>query len=467
MTTRIALHYLRQSWGMYLVAMLPLVVLWTGAAEAGALSRQVVLAITLGVAALIGPATTTTRMTPTEVRLLPISRHRLWVARWLVSVVVPTLWVGACMLAGRTQTVALTRLGTLGADTAGLALVTVFLYLGMVMALHALTGVVRFADGRLRPGWLWGACRLGLHLGAAGSVFWGFLFRKYLPVSIDGLSVGMLVVLALGAVATLAGAMYRPDPGAFVDARQLSAAPLKATARWQRFDDPFTGLPKLFWWTWRELSVPLVLMFACVTVVEFGWPGWGIELEEMLPFGRVAEGLPSILIMMVILLAGQAGDLPGQTDVTASTARHLRVLPLNPMALTFYLVFRRAVGWLTLWVGAIALYALVVGRPELLRLDWLLFLVGIDAMVDAVRLRAGIRRSIAVPLLLAAVFAIATVVVNGLAGGPTLASVAQVLIGTVALAAAVIVHHGAVRSGTALYTASGSDGLSGASALGQ
>lgn len=467
MTTRIALHYLRQSWGMYLVAMPPLVVLWTGAAEAGALSRQVVLAITLGVAALIGPATTTTtRMTPREVRLLPISRRRLWVARWLVSVVVPTLWVGACMLAGRTLTVALTRLGTLGADTAGLALVTVFLYLGMVMALHALTGVGRFADGRLRPGWLWGACRLGLHLGAAGSVFWGFLFRKYLPVSIDGLGVGMLVVLALGAVATLAGAMYRPDPGAFVDVRQLSAR-LKATTRWQRFDDPFTGLPKLFWWTWRELAVPLVLMFACMTVVEFGWPGSGIGWEEMLPFGRVAEGPPSIWIMMVILLAGQAGDLPGQTDVTASTARHLRVLPLNPMALTFYLVFRRAVGWLTLWLVAIALYALVVGRPELLRLDWLLFLVGIDAMVDAVRLRAGIRRSIAVPLLLAAVFAIATVVVNGLAGGPTLASVAQVLIGTVALAAAVIVHHGAVRSGTALYTASGSDGLSGASALGR
>lgn len=105
----------------------------------------------------------------------------------------------------------------------------------------------------------------------------------------------------------------------------------------------------------------------------------------------------------------------------------------------------------------------VVGRPELLRLDWLIFLVGIDAMVDAFRVRTGARWNFVILLVLVPAYTVAAVVVRARAGDATLASVAQVLIGMVALAVAIVVHHGAVRSGKFLYAAG--DGLSGTSVL--
>lgn len=278
MVTRLVLDYVRQHWLEYVVALLPVSVLWAGAEEAGSVSRQIVLALTLAAATLIGPAMALARMTPREVRLLPVSRRQMWVARWLVSVVVPTLWAGACVFAGRSLALTQPRLDALGADTANLAIASVFLYLGVLMALFALTRVGRFADGRLRPGRFWSAYRIALHLGGVGGVFWGLLLTKSLPVSLDELTAGILAVMALGAVATAAGAMHRPDPGAFVDgSRLLVTTPLKASSRWRRFEDPFTGLPKLFWWTWLGLAVPLFLAFAVIAFVsallEYGWPG--------------------------------------------------------------------------------------------------------------------------------------------------------------------------------------------------
>jgi hypothetical protein len=176
MTLRIVLDYLRRHWSMYVVAAFPVSVFWIGAAEAVPLSRQLIVAVTLIVAGVIGPAMAAVRFPQREVRLLPVSRRELWLARWLVSVVVPSLWTLVPLVAGCWLATLRLRFGPVGRDTLILAPICVFLYLGVLMAAHGLIDIGREPGGRSRPGATWRAYRLGLGampaaglLGAAGA----------------------------------------------------------------------------------------------------------------------------------------------------------------------------------------------------------------------------------------------------------------------------------------------------------
>jgi hypothetical protein len=346
-------------------------------------------------------------------------------------------------------------------------LVTTFVLLGT----GALMAMMTFfnpapsdQDGRPRRSALWRVFRV---VGGA-AVLAGILAAAVgiggrLPQTWDAVTPPMLVGLVLAALVTVAGATHRPGPEKFIDLRHWAGWGESAT--WRKLDDPFAGLPKLYWWTWRQQTLPMVVAFgalAAVVTVVVQISSRSAVLAERLTAMWNADLASSLLAAGMLLLAARLGDaaqgsqrLFGLVSTVTLTARQLRVLPVTSAHLVSFLLFRRAAGWAGLWLVAILFHVVVMGAPAQLRLDWLLGVIGIDTLVDAAVLRGRTSRVASIVVLGGATWLAFVLGPRLPADDTALASALTTLVGFAALAGAYLVHRASVTSGEDLYQTRG------------
>jgi hypothetical protein len=249
--------------------------------------------------------------------------------------------------------------------------------------------------------------------------------------------------------------------------RLLAPVLLLFLRRRRRFDDPFTGLPQLYWWTWRTKALPLVVLFVCLMPSV----AVGMALSSA-PGGLVAKFVrlwnagpePSLMILGFMLLVARIEivvrmslPLNNLANFVTGTSRHLRVLPVASSRLVAFLIFRRAAGWANLWAAAMIMHLLVAGVPSQLRLDWLVCVIGVDTLLDAATYYGSRVLLVSTYGLVASAWFVVAYGVNWSADSLVTASVpvVAVLVGAVAFAAAVVAHRWSVTSGTGLYQSEG------------
>lgn len=502
MVTRLVVDSLRRQRKRWLLALMAFSLSWTIGSKAGEAPSQVGQLLLW---AMIWSQTGALQAVPREIRLLPVTGRQLWWAQWwgmvpaIAAIVLAAGVLGAALGAWRDGR------GAAGIETVALVSVLVFVLVGALTAIGTARRAVPPDQARSAEGF-WRFYRLAGGLLVSAAIAAGaFGVGGGLPLTFAALTPTTMVGLVLATSVVLVGAVRGPGPNAFIDlytfgpahypvgtqtihagtrahpagppARPVGSSAILTPRRHvgvvgrvlarvvlfllrPRPDDSLTGLPKLFWRTWLNRVVPLVVgaLMSAVLVGVIGEVAsrfafdWSNALQRLwnAPVGSALGMAAMALIVAHLDAVASLTAASDRADHVSALARHLRALPVKTSRLVGFLIFRRAMGWFSLWAVAIVFHVFLVGAPAELRLDWLLLVIGIDALVYAVLLRGSQFLIGLIVVLFGAVAAVAgTEAVPAVTAA--MASVVVTVIGAVALAAAATIHRGSVTSGTRLY----------------
>ncbi|MEZ5316835.1 MAG: hypothetical protein R2752_05490 [Vicinamibacterales bacterium] len=405
--------WLRRARSGYLQMGLFLAALWFVAGLGGS-DPRLILAITLLVAAGLGPFVALGGLLPREVLLLPISGEDRWRTQWTAASLLSAAWAATAQSIGL-MAAWLVRPGQLGFGAVTVCIVLVLAQAGLGLAiLRGLPAVgawsTRVRRRAARLGTV-GASLLGgltilliLVVPFAGLVFW-----RALPVAWNEFP---LPVAAATAIGLLLLARSRATPA--FRARPAGASTVHASGRSNRrpgIDVPFEGAMRLVAAGGIRLVAGLTTVLAFVWLLESAWSSPGSFMEEVFsPFSDVVRPPFMAFVFGAMLLhAALGGFVGGRSNPVLDLLHHLRVLPLSGWQSVALLLGFRLGGWLLIWVELLAVHVMAIGAPASPRLDWLILIIGCDAMAFALTLRWTLtsRMVIAFPMgvFLAASFA--------------------------------------------------------------
>lgn len=331
------------------------------------------------------------QLTPTrETWLAPLSRRQLWLARWLAVVVVPaaatTVIVWPSALAG----VWLSGRENSPTAIAGAIALLAFSYAGCLMALIAASEFLGGAGSSRLASF----CR-GLVATTIVPVFVvGFWFRNESFGPVDLLQAPAIWFLLAGAGLAALAAFYSPAPGTYerlFPPRAEHGFLAGRAGRASRLDG-LTGITGLVAHEVRFLVATTFSLMAALAVgamVINRLQGRSPLLpDDALVFAGRLDGGPLLLVEPLLVMLARDGLLAGlSTNHLFSTVRQLRLMPVATSRLMDLLMLRRIVGWTCFWLAMLSIQVLAFGWPERLYLDWLLWAIGIDLLVDAIRFR--------------------------------------------------------------------------------
>ena len=381
-TSRLVVDFIRRSYQPVAAVM---IALFWGRTESGSTGMRWAFAASMWLVFLIGPVWVFATLTPTPVRLLPVSRREIWRARWWLAFVVPV----AISAAGKLIGVLLVALRGTPANWPAFMLSIAYdaAYCGLFLGLVPLT----------RRWWRW----LTL-LVYAGGIFWPLLLASWIPTTWGALvqsPFGVAIAVALGLGVNSYWFSPHPAPYARLRDDAPAPAPQTRTSRAQA-DDPFTGIGKLVWSHWLLTSRNLLLILGAYAAIIGGLamldePGPGgfvtlLRTVGLLPFDQAAafpQGLTVIfLIGFLAIAAGYSSTL--QSDFVHVMARSLRALPIGTTRLLALHVTLPILSWMTWWALLVILQIAVTGRlPVTLHVKAFALLTAIDLVARAVQLR--------------------------------------------------------------------------------
>ncbi len=328
-----------------------------------------------------------------EIRLLPVSRRQLWLAKWTIGTIGATLVTTLTKVFATVLAIIVSRTPLLTWPSILLSSMYDFLYTGATFGLGlalpilatpklvtALPKIVRSAAGSM------------LIIALVGGLFWGLIFRASLPTTWPQLSIKAIVVLAAGLVLTVIGYLHSPKIKARARPSKLWIGRKAASSRTSReaFSDRFTGVARLIWREWRITAI--LVAWAAASTLTYALIFDRHESLAMfanrsllLPFSDVSlsfssdESQPMFWIFAAIVIVVRGGYRP--------MIRHFRTLPLSTAELSALFISNPAIAWINVWTALLLVQLIGVGRlPTSLRLDLLLSLIGLSALLNAVSL---------------------------------------------------------------------------------
>jgi hypothetical protein len=389
MAWRVIRDYVRRRWWIYAIPVPQLLLMTIGESPGGA-SVMPIVPVLMGAAAVLGPGFAGGYLPTRELRLLPLTRHQRWLAYWGLSMV-------AAVVVSATASVAILLPVLFGRaiwpaiEMAVLVSLWTCGFVGTTVALVSFARATR-ADERGLARLVTTATRVCCVTLVMGGIVLVILWREYLATEWAAMTPGATLALSGMLLLTAAGAVRAPGPFAGLDAMGGHSGAV-VWPSWLRLRDRLTGLPKLVWRDWisalARCGAVVLATEALLVSVQWAMPserdtpsfaqGWfGAEFIPGFQFFYVA-------FMLVSMPDGHGGFF--RVNLVRASVRHLRTLPIDPWKIAILVLLRRVAGWIALWLTFLLVYVVTVGPPDALRFEWVLCIAGVDALVDAGRLR--------------------------------------------------------------------------------
>jgi hypothetical protein len=323
-----------------------------------------------------------------EITRLPVTRRDLWVCHWWLAVVGPGVVTGAAAAIGAAWVnSASPQLFTARDVLLPAFCAAVWGSMFLVQRPQWLTLAMGWID-RLPPrstsrrlvGYAVVVWVLAYFIGGFALPFW----IAPLVMRAAAAPTTFSYALAIG-VAVLAVANYFHTPPITERTpvvRGVPPAAQSSTPKSEHVSDGPTGLRGLYWREvrWRLLVLCCILVVIVTACMMLGTPSAIVLLRAhwLLPFDGAGSDVP---VVGLIVLGAM---LPHPPDGVRNELRLLRTLPLTSRSLRNALTLRALLGPLMLWTAALGLHAAMLRTvPESFRLDLLLALLGVVAMVQA------------------------------------------------------------------------------------
>lgn len=405
-------------------------------------------ALSLILAALLGPVSVVATMGLRELRHLPTTERDLWRATWIAATVVSA----GVLLATKTTAVLLVAAsgGTpkISAETMLLSALYDFTWAGVLLPVMLLLGYAGHVVAR--SGAIAGSPSAGSLVVMLACFGLPILVSGALPTRVGeftSATTGVLVAclaIAFGALA------WTPRRGALAGerARAQRAAVLPESAARTRVVDRLTGVSRV--------AVPHLLatialpVGACLALASYGvisgsglW--WFVPQTPSVfdPADTGDRGL-TLFVLLPCLVVTMIG-------LWAPWARLLKVLPLSVRQINAVLLLTPFATWAILWLFGWSAYVFAYGPPRTLRVEFAFGMAAIGALAHAALLR--IQGSTASLWIIAFSSGLMPQLVKaGLRDG-TVPRVVFAIIGAIALCAAAFVNHRTLTRSTSSSTA--------------